>query len=280
MNKFRPFPQPLTAIKDIVLIYNVQESVRDVIQIGHLNKYNAVFQFLMQVKWAIRTLETHRFPILFKRRRPYSPMNMFDLIFKRLAMARNWIMYSVQSVHSHLMTNVIQSMGQQLPKKIGKAKSLRDIMEIHGFYIDTIYDYCFQSSKDKELRKGIEQMLSLVAVLHDEWHNLEALDDELMCAGEMAANGSSVSALEAFDLAAAAQQVDGIENAYISCHNAIADILSQEVFIRDREDCELDVRAMFYLLEGNGHILIHEFISLFHFSVAALSAAFTCSCPC
>lgn len=204
----------------------------DVIHKGHLRKYNAVFQFLMQVKWAIWALETQRFPILFKRRRPYSPMNMYDLVFKRLAMARNWVMYSVQSIHSHLMTLVIQSMGQQLPKKIELAASLRDLVDIHGMYIDTIHEYCFQTGKDKKLRLAIEQLLSLVGVLHNEWQNMESLD-------------AVEKELVTYDLAAAVQHVDCIENAYIKCHNTIADLLSQEVFVRDRDDCEYQAFGVF-----------------------------------
>lgn len=208
----------------------------------------SVFQFLMQVKWAIWTLETQRFPVMFKKRRTYSPMNMFDLVFKRLALVRNWIIYSVQSIHSHLMTLVIQSMGQQLPRKIEKSKSLRELMEIHGFYIDTIYDYCFQTAKDKKLRTSIEQLLSLVAVVHDEWTNLTALDEERMEASRDVADGSGATTTNAFDLQAAVRHVDDIENAFIACHVAIADILSQEVFIRDRDDreCLLSLWEMYF----------------------------------
>lgn len=226
----------------------------------------------MQVKWAIWTLETQRFPVMFKKRRPFRPMNIFDLIFKRLALVRNWIIYSVQSVHSHLMTLVIQSMGQQLPKKLKKSKSLRELMEIHGFYIDTIHDYCFQTAKDENLRTAIEQLLSLVAVVHDEWKNLMTLDEDRLDVVDH--DDSSVNSADPFDIPAAVRNVDDIENAFISCHLAIADILSQEVFIRDRDDCESLIYHRQFLCS------IYLCFPSCLFSVAALSAAFTCSCPC
>lgn len=165
---------------------------------------------------------------------------MIDLVFKRLALVRNWIIYSIQCIHCHLMTFVIQSMGQQFTKKIKKVECLSEIIEIHDLYIETIYEHCFQKSHDVAIRKAIEQLLNLVVILYDEWNNidsLKAIDDN----GGMfssADEDSSDDSNNIFNLSVAVTQVDNIEATYINCHCLIAEILSSQVCTRDRSDCK------------------------------------------
>ena len=63
--------ETLGAIADITINYAVRDSVCDVIHDRALTKYNEIFRFILQIKWAIYTLETLRFPIKFKKRPPY-----------------------------------------------------------------------------------------------------------------------------------------------------------------------------------------------------------------
>lgn len=215
--------QTLSAITDITINYSVCESVRDVIHDRALTKYNEIFRFLLQVKWAIWTLETLQFPVAFKKRPPYQPLTLIDLIFKRLALVRNWIIYSVQCVHSHLMTFVIQSMGQQLVKKMAKTECLREIIELHDSYIDTIYTHCFRKTSDIPMRTGVEQLLSLVVVLRDEWNNLQTINSY----------GDYVDGENRFNVTSTVQQVDTIEATYINCHCHIAEVLAREVYSKN-----------------------------------------------
>lgn len=218
----------LKAINDITINYVVRDSIRDVIHDKCLAKYNDIFRFLLQIKWSIWTLETLKFPIAFKRRQPYQPLTMIDLIFKRLALVRNWIIYSIQCIHSHLMTFVIQSMGQQFLKKMEKVECLRGIIELHDSYIDTIHQHCFRRTHDASLRKGVEQLMNLVMVLHDEWNNLKTIDT----------HGDYIDGENEFDISGTVQQIDIVESTYIDCHCYIAEALSKEVYTKDRTDCK------------------------------------------
>lgn len=229
----------MTSLNDICINYAVSESIRDVIHDQALMKYNQIFRFLLQIKWAIWTLETLRFPVAFKKRTSYEPLTLIDLIFKRLALVRNWIIYSVQCIHSHLMTFVIQSMGQQLTKRMAKTECLREIIELHDSYIDTIYQHCFRKTSDIALKTGIEQLLSLVVILRDEWMNLDNVNS----------HGDFVDGENEFDVSGTVQQVDIIEATYINCHCKIAEILTNVVFKKDET------------------------------TLASLCAAFNCSCP-
>lgn len=209
----------------------------------------------MEVKWAIWTLETQRFPVQFKKSRHYRKMNMYDLIFKRLALARNWIIYSIQNIHSYLMMFVVQSMGQQLAKRMSKCQSLQELIDIHDLYIQTIYEHCFQTAEDEKIRVAIEHLLSLVSVLNDEWKNVELLDpDNMVVDKSMESTRENI-----FDISSTCEQVDEIETTFINCHSVIADILSQEVYAKQREDREYSMAYMRqnYFLLINAEILFY-----------------------
>lgn len=220
---------PLDAINDLTLNYVVRDTIRDVIHDDALDKYNDVFQFLLQIKWAIWTLENLQFPISVKRRKPYMPLTIIDLTFKRLALMRNWLIYSIQCIHSHLMTFVIQSMGEQLIRKMKRVECLREIIELHDSYIQTIHSHCFQKRNDKNLRKGIEQLLHMVVVLNDEWNNIVSMDEQ---------NNDVIDGNGGFNIKDAVEQVDAIETTYINCHSFIAESLSKEVYTKNRVDCK------------------------------------------
>lgn len=167
-------------------------------------------------------------------------LTMIDLTFKRLALVRNWIIYSIQCIHSHLMTFVIQSMGQQFIKKIEKAECLREIIDLHDTYIQTIYEFCFRRTSDAALRNGIEQLLNLVVILNDEWQNIESLQllEEKGGIDSDVVDQRTNSSDNLFNLSDAVAQVDNVEATYINCHCYIAEMLSAEVYTKDRTDCK------------------------------------------
>lgn len=224
--------EPLDAINDISINYAVRDSIQDVIHEQSLRKYNEIFRFLLQIKWAIWTLETLRFPHAYKKRRPYQSLTMIDLIFKRLALMRNWIIYSIQCIHSHLMTFVIQSMGQQLTKKMERVECLREIIQLHDSYVETIHAHCFRKNIDSVMRNGIEQLLNLVVILNDEWNNIVALEQH------SDDNTDGNESRDVFSVSDAVTQIDSIEATYINCHCFIAETLSKAVYTKDRTECK------------------------------------------
>lgn len=225
----RQHKDPLDVILGISLNYAVPNSICDVIHERNLIKYNSIFRFLLQIKWAIWSIETLQFPIAFKKRRPYQPLNMVDLLFRRLTLLRNWIIYAIQCVHSHLMSFVIQSMGQQFTNRAKNVECLRDIIELHDSYVETIYDNCFQKVTDSAIYSGIEQLLHFAGILRDEWNNIISIER----------NGDDIDGTEnVFNLSDAVAQIDIIENTYISCHCYIAEKLSKEVYTKERTECK------------------------------------------
>lgn len=255
---------PLEAIKDFNINYAVREQIRDVIHDDALIKYNEVFRFLMQIKWAIWTLETLRFPLMFKRRSAYAPLTLIDLTFRRLALVRNWIIYSIQCVHSHIMSFVIESMGRQLVRKMERAKCLREIIELHDSYIKTVHNLCFRKRNDKNIRTGIDQLLNLTEILASEWNNLAALDTI-----------ADVTDGDDVDVEETVSQIDAIENTYINCHCFLAEALSKEVFSKDREDCKFHaIFVGFFLIFFSSKYFYLSFQWL-HFQLHSIAVART-----
>lgn len=140
------------------------------------------------------------------------------------------------------MTFVIQSMGQQFLKKMEKVECLREIIELHDSYIDTIYVHCFQKSSDAALRNGFVQLLNLVVILQYEWNNLYK---KVECADCIDGNDEDGE----FNFKTASEQVDIVESTYINCHCCIAEVLSKEVYTKDRTDCKFFYVLNIYLDE-------------------------------
>lgn len=207
------------------------------------------------MKWGVWTLENLRFPRQFKKQSLYGVPNIVQTTFKRLALLRNWLMYSLQSGLSHFMTTVLHFMSEELNAKIGSAKDLTEIIEIHTKYINKITDLCFQSKKNENICQGITQvwslnvsgfhlniklifmqLLCLVTILKDEWLNIERSDDEL--------DGSSVI-----------NEICSLEKTYINCHAYLADTLLSEVYANNNSHSECSKILLLWI-----HFSISEFL--------------------
>ncbi|XP_049538412.1 gamma-tubulin complex component 5 [Anopheles darlingi] len=215
-------PTVLQAIDAIRVLYIPGHDLTNMINDDTLASYNSVFRFLLKVKWALGTLEMLRFPWSQKRRPPYAIFGMMDLILKRLAMLKFWMIFSLQCVHSHLMTHVLQSHGEQLDAKLDRADNLSDMITAHQMYISTIFEHCFQQEDSREVLEGIKQMLELVSILRDEWQTTTNFT-ELDARGEITDNsmiGDFVSRC----------QIDELERTYCKCHQELARLLSREAY--------------------------------------------------
>ncbi|XP_053680306.1 gamma-tubulin complex component 5 [Anopheles nili] len=212
----------LLAIDEIRILYNSSQDLSNMINDKTMASYNSVFRFLLKVKWALSTLEMLRFPESQKKRPPYANFGMLDLILKRLAMLKFWMIFSVQCIHSHLMTHVLQSFGEQLDEKLEKADNLNEMINVHQTYICTIFDHCFQQNDSKSVMEGIIRLLNLVHILRDEW-NSTVLYTEMDARGDI----QNETVMENF---IASSQVDELERTYCKCHQQLAKLLSREAY--------------------------------------------------
>uniref|UniRef100_A0A182MQ62 Gamma-tubulin complex component n=1 Tax=Anopheles culicifacies TaxID=139723 RepID=A0A182MQ62_9DIPT len=212
----------LMAIDEIRVLYNPSHDLSNMINDETMASYNSVFRFLLKVKWALGTLEMLRFPESQKKRPPYACFGMLDLILKRLAMLKFWMIFSVQSIHSHLMTHVLQSFGEQLDEKLDLADNLSEMIAVHQSYIGTIFDHCFQQDDSKPVMEGIIRLLNLVHILRDEWNNT-VLHTEMDARGDIPDNSTMGDFI-------VNSQVDELERTYCKCHQQLAKLLSREAY--------------------------------------------------
>uniref|UniRef100_A0A182RSD0 Gamma-tubulin complex component n=1 Tax=Anopheles funestus TaxID=62324 RepID=A0A182RSD0_ANOFN len=212
----------LMAIDEICVLYNPSHDLSNMINDETMASYNSVFRFLLKVKWALGTLEMLRFPESQKKRPPYASFGMLDLILKRLAMLKFWMIFSVQSIHSHLMTHVLQSFGEQLDEKLDLADNLSEMIAVHQSYIGTIFDHCFQQDDSKPVMEGVIRLLNLVHILRDEWNNT-VLYTEMDARGDITDNSTLGDFITN-------SQVDELEQTYCKCHQQLAKLLSREAY--------------------------------------------------
>lgn len=141
-----------------MVTYNFSRELKLIINGEDIEAYNKVFRFLLKVKWGITILERLSFPRSRKRPTPYADFNMIDLVMRRLEQLRFWMMYALQSVHFHLMTHVLQSMGDQLDKKINQCQNLKDLEMVHKSYLSTVCEHCFLVDNLNAIKVGVEQV--------------------------------------------------------------------------------------------------------------------------
>lgn len=215
--------QPLDAIDDIHIDYMVGDTARHVFTNECFTVYNDVFRFILKLKWSLWMLESMRFPKIFRKPIPYKPLTIHDLLFKRLAMIRNWIFYSIQSIYSHYMVFVVQATTHKFAKQLKNITCLQDLIKLHESYVNIIHGYCFRKASDADLCEGVYELCRLTSVLSNEWQNLDTMQYET----------------DEVDASTIVKQIDVVESTFIDCHTYIAKKLSKEVFSNNRTECEL-----------------------------------------
>ncbi|XP_053950700.1 gamma-tubulin complex component 5 [Anastrepha ludens] len=216
------------AVDELSLTYNLSTELTHMIKQEDLDAYNKVFRFLLKVKWGLTTLENLQFPPSHKRKMPYAPFEMADLLMRRLEQLRFWMLFAIQSIHFHLMTHVIQSMGEQLDEKIVKCTNLKEMVTVHRSYINTVLEHCFLVDNFSSLKLGVEQLLNLAYILRLEWRS---------CVTYIEANSNPWAVVDVNESAddidyVTNSQIDAIELTYIRCHQYLANKLNNEVYIK------------------------------------------------
>lgn len=150
------------AVEELNVSYNFTRELAHIISTDDIKAYNKVFCFLLKVKWGITTLEKLQFARSHKRRVPYARFEMIDLIMRRLEQLRFWMMYAIQSVHFHLMTHVLQAMGEQLDEKIEGCENLKEMEMVHKSYLSTVCEHCFLVESVNTIKLGVEQASALL----------------------------------------------------------------------------------------------------------------------
>uniref|UniRef100_A0A1B0G349 Gamma-tubulin complex component n=1 Tax=Glossina morsitans morsitans TaxID=37546 RepID=A0A1B0G349_GLOMM len=219
------------AVDELMVTYNFSRELKLIINGEDIEAYNKVFRFLLKVKWGITILERLSFPRSRKRPTPYADFNMIDLVMRRLEQLRFWMMYALQSVHFHLMTHVLQSMGDQLDKKINQCQNLKDLEMVHKSYLSTVCEHCFLVDNLNAIKVGVEQLLNLTCILNLEWVSCtQCLETKNPLSIDIHDKSNGDSNID--DDYVDNTQIDAIELTYIRCHQYLANKLNNEVYLK------------------------------------------------
>lgn len=225
----------LDAVRNVSISYAVPPHMSDIIGEASVRTYNEVLRALLRIKWGMWSLEQLRFPLGQRRRRAYARQTYHDRIFKRLAMVRIWILYSMQCVHNHVMTYVVRVMGDKLDDEVTACRTLAELGEVHREYLRKVHWHCFLQRDDRHILLAIDQLLTLVCVVRNEWYDLDSDDG-------VADNGRN-------------SQIDEIESSYINCHAYITGVLNTQLYTHNQAYCECNHSEVEY------NIVIIYFIS-------------------
>lgn len=169
----------------------------------------------MSIKWSLWTLEGLKFTKSFSA--GYTASFEKTRTSRRLAIVRFWILYALNNIHFHLMSEALQRLGHEVERRIGAAVSLQEIIQAHSDYLQTLLEHCFLQSNGEKILMGINQLFHLVQVVHNEW---VTIDKEAFSDDE--------------DDFVIESQIDQIEKTYIECHRFLTNALNREVAINGK----------------------------------------------
>lgn len=210
----------LEAIKLIKINYDTPSTLLNLISEKNIATYNKIFQMILKIKWAITVLNNLQFPPPLKKRLPYAKLTAKELLFRRLAMLRVWLIFSINNIHTYLMSEVIHINSIRMDAEISNAQSLTEIVTIHEKFLSKIKYQCFQNDNQNDMVVAIMQFLNLISILCFEWNSVSNSNET----------------------------VDKLEQAYIDCHRFIADILAQENYTKDNTHCKFSKYFNFYFI--------------------------------
>ncbi|GAB0086653.1 hypothetical protein DMENIID0001_007540 [Sergentomyia squamirostris] len=205
----------LEVIRQVSLIYKMTPNIARVYDESSMRSYNRLFVFLLSIKWSVWTLESLKFTK--SSTDPYALLTEQLRNTRRLSIIRFWILYAINNIHCHLMSEALERLGNEVEQKIKAAESLQDIINTHNDYLETLLEHCFLKRDGEKIITGINQLFHLVQVIRSEWVALDkgyTSDDE-----------------QSFEIE---PQIDQIEKTYAECHRFLANTLNQEVAINGK----------------------------------------------
>ncbi|XP_017050788.1 uncharacterized protein LOC108094617 [Drosophila ficusphila] len=220
------------AVDALELYYDLPVAMQRVVTPKHMQGYNSVWRLMLKVKWAVWKLEN----LVFLRRlegNPYAPLDLLGLTIRRLEILRFWMIYVINSLHTHIM----QVVGQQFELQIGQCQNIRELRTQHDEHVLLLRTHCLLTDEFTAFRNALDQLFHLVFVLDMEWtcctcylgdNDALSLDVSQSENGD-AENESNGRGLEYLAL----NQVVEIEMTYIRCHQTLAEILNSLVYKHD-----------------------------------------------
>jgi len=174
----------ISATDCIRLKYNVPWPVNTVIASGCQDRYNDIFNFLMQIKRAKFSLEQLRFEDLSDSEQLSDLANSRDphpdplpptQRVHRFQLLRFRLLYFVNSLHTYVMTRILHSTGLELSHDLPAAADLEEVIRVHREYVERIHDRCLLHPRLAMVKGAVGQVLGLALTCAAQWRKGGAL---------------------------------------------------------------------------------------------------------
>ncbi|XP_034480394.1 uncharacterized protein LOC117786312 [Drosophila innubila] len=225
------------ALDAIEFEYSMPPPLQSIITKPQMVQYNGIWRIVLKVKWAAWKLENMRF-LRRINRDAFAPMDLIGLTLRRLEILRFWLITLINSLHSHLCTQVMQSLGGQFERQLMKTKNIRELRNMHSDYMKALCKHCLLEPELEGIRYALDQIFHLIFVLDMEWNFCPSfLNESHALSVDLASDASSSDssdrekALEFLAL----NQIEELERTYIRCHRMLADILKGLVYKDDHK---------------------------------------------
>ncbi|XP_016992335.2 gamma-tubulin complex component 5 isoform X2 [Drosophila takahashii] len=220
------------ALEALELVYEMPVALQRILNAKHMQGYNSVWRLMLKIKWAVWKLESLGF-LRRHRDNPYEPLDLIGLTIRRLEILRFWLIYLINSLHTHIM----QAVGQQFELRLDRCTNIRQLRLQHDDYIAFLRTHCLLTEEFSAFRTALDQIFHLIFVLDMEWTSCACylgendalsldftLSDEGVDDGKAESRGMEYLALN---------QVVEMEMTYIRCHQMLAEILNSLVYKQD-----------------------------------------------
>ncbi|XP_043949544.1 uncharacterized protein LOC108026589 isoform X2 [Drosophila biarmipes] len=221
------------ALEALELVYDMPVAMQGILAEKHMQGYNSVWRLMLKIKWAVWKLENLVFLRPHKGGNPYAPLDLLGLTIRRLEILRFWLIYLINSLHTHIM----QAVAQQFEFQIAQCKNIRQLRSLHDGYLSLLRTHCLLTDEFRDFRIALEQLFHLVFVLDMEWTSCACYlgqNDALCLDFTLSDDGIDDGESERRSMEyLALNQVVEIELAYIRCHQTLAEMLNSLVYKHD-----------------------------------------------
>ncbi|XP_043228462.1 gamma-tubulin complex component 5-like [Amphibalanus amphitrite] len=172
----------LQRLATVTLGYSVPWPCTIVITDSCLERYNAMFRFILQLKFTLRALHTLKFEDLDRcaGTADSSTQSPLDLDRSepvprasrvlRLQLLRAWLLHFVGSIHSYIMMRVLHSTWLELEEQLEKAADVDAMAQMHQLYLGVLLRRCLLSgSAERTLHAAVQSALHLSGRLQLLW---------------------------------------------------------------------------------------------------------------
>ncbi|XP_076349657.1 gamma-tubulin complex component 5-like isoform X2 [Tachypleus tridentatus] len=172
----------LNILENIILQYQVTWPVNVLLSSNSLQIYNQIFTFLLQIKCAKYLLDELRFSDLNEKEPEIDSDEELKILtsntkpdiphlqkVRGMIQLRMWILHFINSVHTYIMTQVLQPAGEKLDHLLKSAVNFDHVISTHSQYLCRLQEHCLLSPHLSVLNKCISRVLNLAPIFQHCW---------------------------------------------------------------------------------------------------------------